>query len=291
MKKPAVRGRNEEVLMGYGKVEFEHVWRYQIGCMMANQYSALLKAIGAKRPDDIIAACLRLGWNDAFKHVSENTKKFQTLSDADKTEEVDSACKKLVPYFKEYAQKTDSKGRYDVMAQWIANSSLDAVFSPIKEIRSDKYPLCLGHIQKMFNIALKLLLCLIISAEHAREAIAAKIIVGNVKLGEEVNGADVYLNDDILSYEQFPFEFDTADCPIDHYALEAVEQKKTRSLYAIQNSSKIKKYDSIVWSKMGDVDKGAKEYQEYYLAAQQEIGRIQSGTQKSNLCFDFENWK
>ena len=58
--------------MSYGGIEFEHVWAYQIKCMMANQYDRLIEAIANNKPDDIIAVCLRLGWNDAFKHVSEN---------------------------------------------------------------------------------------------------------------------------------------------------------------------------------------------------------------------------
>ena len=58
--------------MNYGEIKFEHVWAFQIKCMIANQYDRLIEAIAQNDTDLIIAVCLRLGWNDAFKHVSEN---------------------------------------------------------------------------------------------------------------------------------------------------------------------------------------------------------------------------
>lgn len=268
--------------MPYGGIDFEQVWRYQIGCMMSNQYSALIQAIHKNSADDVIIACLRLGWNDAFKHVSENTASFNMMSDAIKNDTVNRACKELLPYFKEYAQKTDSKGRYDTIVSWFGTPTLDPVFSPIKEVYSAKYRLCLGHIQKLFNITMKLLLCLIVSAEHA------KVIGINVKLGD-IEGADVCLVDHgLLSSSQFPYAFNTADCPVDHFILEKINVKKTSAPAIIYGRGQFRK---IVWSKMGDKAKGAGEDQRNYLSAQQEIENIQRGTGKCNLYFDFENWK
>ena len=133
----------------------------------------------------------------------------------------------------------------------------------------------------MFNIAIKLLVCLIISAEHST---ACGI---TVKLGE-VNGTDVHLTgiDNsgrcLLSYDNFPYEFDTADCPIDHIILTSIENRKTSTSSPYGH----KKYDEIVWSKMG-----GKEVPQNYLVAQSEIVAIQADPGKNNLCFDFENWK
>ncbi|MBQ9785491.1 MAG: hypothetical protein IJW29_08315 [Clostridia bacterium] len=268
--------------MAYGYIDFEHVWKYQIGCMMANQFSSLVQAIYNNNADEVIVSCLRLGWNDAFKHVSENTNSFNALSDTSKNQAVQGACVKLVKYFKTYAEKTNFSDRYDTIDQFIKNACFVSIFSSIKNTTSTTYPLCLGHIQKMFNIAIKLLLCLIISAEHAT-ACGLK-----VKLGEQ-DGHDVDLTShNLLSFSNFPYAFDTADCPIDHLILVEIQEKKTTPHSTVFDNPR---YDKIVWSKMGDLSNGAKEDQQNYKAAQKEIENIQSGTGKSNLCFDFENWK
>lgn len=270
--------------MPYGGIDFEQVWRYQIGCMMSNQYQALIEGIYNNSADDIIVACLRLGWNDAFKHVSENDSRYQKLNDKEKENKVIQACKDLVLYFKEYASKVNTQDRYDIMVDWIENENktLDHIFSGIKNTKSEEYPLCLGHIQKMFNIAIKLLLCLIVSAEHAN-AIGIKVALG------KIGSTDVHLTDHgLLSHKNFKYSFDTADCPIDHNVLEKIDKNKTSNPAEIFNH---KQYKNIVWSKMGDKEKGAKEDQGNYLSAQTEIANIQKGTGKSNLCFDFEYWK
>ena len=271
--------------MAYGKIDFEHVWKFQIGCMMSSQFPRLLDALHNNCADDVIVACLRLGWNDAFKHVSENTQKFNNLSDTDKNSAIIKACEALVDYFKTYAKQITTQDRFNNICAFLKTPHFVSIFAPIKDVKSSKYPLCLGHIQKLFNITMKLLLCLIISTEHA---VACGI---NVKLGE-VDNSPVYLNPQghapLLSYNNFNFSFDTADCPIDHIILKSVEANKTPSHSKIYNH---KRYDEIVWSKMGDPLDGAKEDQQNYIAAQEEIGNIQSDPQKSNLCFDFEYWK
>lgn len=268
--------------MPYGKIDFEQVWKFQIGCMMSNQFSALIDAIHNNNKNDVIAACLRLGWNDAFKHVSENTVIFQKLKDDDKKKEVNDACIALVNYFEDFAGIKNTTDRFTKLCDFLKTPNFVDIFNPIKEVKSSKYPLCLGHIQKMFNIAMKLLLCLIISAEHAA-ACGLK-----VKLGEK-GGADVYLTSNgLLSSSKFPYAFDTADCPIDHLILVEIERKKTTPHSTIFDH---RSYDNIVWSKMGDKRHGAKEDQRNYKSAQEEIEKIQNGTGKSNLCFDFENWK
>ena len=262
--------------MSYGGIDFEHVWAFQIKCMMANQYDRLIEAIAKNNPDLIIAVCLRLGWNDAFKHVSENIDDYNNLSDDDKSTAVQTACIALVDNFKEYAQKKSTMERYNLIDDWLERKTLNSIFSPIKNVASATYPLCLGHIQKMFNIAMKLLLCLIVSAEHANTGTI------KIKLGE-FNMDDVYLTDhDLLSFSNFPYTFATADCPVDHYILEAIDANKTKEPEKIKGHRQFK---HIVWSKMG-----AKESKENYIIVQKEIKNIQKGTNKCNLCFDFENW-
>jgi hypothetical protein len=87
-----------------GGVNFEQVWKFQIQCMMSNQFVPLIKAINNKSKDDVIVSCLRLGWNDAFKHVSENAVTFKDLNENAKNILVNDACKNLVCYFEEYAK-------------------------------------------------------------------------------------------------------------------------------------------------------------------------------------------
>lgn len=263
--------------MPYGCVGFEQVWKFQIECMMSHQFVPLVKAISKGSRDEVIVSCLRLGWNDAFKHVSENTARYKKdLSNKDKESEVNEACVKLVEYFERYAMETNYTDRYTNLDRLIKSSMFVDIFKDIKEVSSKNYPLCLGHIQKMFNIAMKVLLCLIVSAEHASS------LGLMVKLGE-VGTRPVHLTDhDLLSYTNFPYSFDTADCPIDHIILECIEDKKTPVHSKIHDHSK---YSQIVWSKLG-----AKEDPENYLSAQKEIENIQLGSGKSNLYFDLENW-
>ena len=265
-----------------GGVNFEQVWKFQIQCMMSNQFVPLIKAINNKSQEDVIVSCLRLGWNDAFKHVSENTQNFNTEKNNDrKNELVNKACKNLVCFFENYAKEKNYTDRFSNLNGLIKNPAFVGIFKGIKEVASKKYPLCLGHIQKMFNITMKVLLCLIVSAEHASSQGL------KVKLGE-VNGNNVYLTDcgssgiRLLSYANFNYEFDTADCPIDHIILTCIDRKVSPPTYTIWDH---KKYAEIVWSKMG----GAENAQNY-ISAQQEIEHIQSDPTKSNLYFDFENW-
>ena len=262
--------------MPYGCVGFEQVWKFQIECMMSHQFVPLVQAIYKRDEENVIISCLRLGWNDAFKHVSENTAAYKALSSQDKETKVKEACKKLVDYFKNYAIETNYNDRFKKLDSFIKSSKFVDIFKDIKEVSSIDYPLCLGHIQKMFNIAMKVLLCLIVSAEYA-DSLGLKVRLG------EVGTTTVYLTDHgLLSYSNFPYSFDTADCPIDHIILECIEDKKTPVHSKIHGH---RKYSQIVWSKLG-----AKEDPNNYISAQEEIENIQRGSGKSNLYFDLENW-
>lgn len=150
----------------------------------------------------------------------------------------------------------------------------DPIFCSIigvyKNVDSCKHPFCIGHIQKMFNIAIKLLLCLILSAEHARS-------VGcNVRLGYTKAGIPICLNDgDLLAACNYPYAFDSADCPIDSIILNKIDA---------ENRDKKKTFSGITWSQIGK-----RKPAECYMDAQNEIGRLQNHAY-SNLYFDFDNW-
>lgn len=281
-----------------GGITFENVWGFQIKCMMSNQYENLVKALMAGKRELVIAACLRLGWNDAFRHTSKNNDDMtiirnylaqgweshiklgqKHLNDQQRADVFFEVCENLVEYFEDYAKKTSTADRYSCLNTLIMTTAFTDIIGVVKDTASPDKPLCIGHIQKMFNIAMKLILCLIESAEHARKQ-HFKVLLAKNKSGY------VYLTDrKLLIYDNFPYAFDTADCPIDSIILKAIDN--------IQGGSYVTKpighetYRQVVWSKLG-----AKEPGENYVRAQNEIEDIQKGAipPKSNLCFDFENW-
>jgi hypothetical protein len=123
---------------------------------------------------------------------------------------------------------------------------------------------------------MKVLLCLIISYEEA-------VTHGyRVPLKKDNSGQVALIQNALLSYENFKgFKFDTADCPIDSYVLKAIDSQANDP----QTSVNHPRYSDVVWSKFG-----TQEDSHNYINIQEEINNIQSGSGKSNLCFDFENW-
>lgn len=247
--------------MTCGGVSFAHVWAFQIKCMMANQYDVLVNALSNNDAKEVLIACLRLGWNDAFRHVSKNVEKLDEKTRDERTKE---ACRDLVDDFEEYAKKQTLKERYDVIAQM----NLAARFGNLKVIDaqvSDK-AVCFGHVQKIFNMAMKLLLCLILSAEHAKEHKVHVVL-------DAAEGGEVLLTEgNLLTFEEFPYAFDTADCPLDSRILKQVKDDLPKEEH------------DIVWSKIGH-----KASADVYLHVQEAIAKKQ-GENQSNLCFDFEHW-
>ena len=282
--------------MNIGGASFEHVWAFQIKCMMSNQYSTLVEALKTTDRELVMAACLRLGWNDAFRHVSENNddetiiqkynayfatahKENKKISDDTKNKIIFEICENLVQYFEEYAKQADTVSRHAYIIE-LLDESKTPQFVPllgiIKKAEKCDRALCFGHIQKMFNIAMKVLLCLVISYEEA-------VTHGYKVILKKDNGTLSYLTKDaLLSYEKFKdFSFYTADCPIDSYVLKAIDSQANDP----QTSVNHPRYSDVVWSKFG-----TQEDSHNYINIQEEIKNIQSGSGKSNLCFDLENW-
>ena len=82
----------------------------------------------------------------------------------------------------------------------------------------------------------------------------------------DVMSIDIKLNKSLFECD---FAFDTADCPIDSIILKHINCEKSK------------------WSKIGqDNDHPTKEY----IKIQNVIAKKQENSNKSNLCFDFENW-
>ena len=162
--------------MSYGGIDFGHVWAFQIRCMMANQYSDFVEAIGEANIDGVIVACLRLGWNDAFRHVSKNVDTTTTISeiskltsdkdwkeiydnitsrrqkfkgktfeinDEEKKKIIIKICKSLVDDFKIYLEQQSTDDRINEISKFLAKDCFKDKFKPIKDINAPGYELCL----------------------------------------------------------------------------------------------------------------------------------------------------
>ncbi len=271
--------------MNIGGIDFSLVWAYQIKCMMANQYDTLTQAIKDNDKNKVILACLRLGWNDAFKHVSKNRDddEIKKKSDTDKAELILDICKNLIPYFETYAKKTTTKERIEKLTKLSEDEAFRSIIGRFKDVDAEGKKLCVGHIQKMFNIAIKLILCLIISAHHAAQTSTSPLLH---KDSERI----VTLDDKLLSLENFPYAFETADCPIDSIILSAVEQHPELAHVSLKEEDSIK-FKSVVWSHIGADEKNPTSC---YTATHHAIAQIQEKNsptlKKINLCYDFENW-
>lgn len=196
--------------MSYGGITFKHVWDFQLRIMMGNQY---FNCKNASTQEDIIVACLRLGWNDAFRHTSKN---IDGIDEKNKEKTIAEICKNITDRFIKYAEQATTEERHDYINGCLNDDKFKNEFAKIKVTDSgaDK-TLCFGHIQKMFSMALKLFLCLKICAEQANEM--------NIDIG--------------LNIEHFEcnFSFETADCPIDSIIIGRLD----------------KKMQDIKWSKLG----------------------------------------
>ena len=128
--------------MPYGCVGFEQVWKFQIECMMSHQFVPLVQAISKGSRDEVIVSCLRLGWNDAFKHVSENTAAYKALSSKDKEDKVNEACEKLVNYFIDYAKEKNYNDRFKKLDSFIKSSKFVDIFKDIKNEKIFSFKRC-----------------------------------------------------------------------------------------------------------------------------------------------------
>lgn len=273
----------------YGGVTAKDIIVFQTKIMMGAQFGRIVwarehkKEDLANRQDEILIACLRMGWNDAFRHTSANEVGINDTKDSKgkvttyekknkykkpwlklsrkkeiKEETVSSdfddyfsdqviSTEAFLKLFKEYAVTACDKGKV-IDSNW---KNIENCFRGVKKLSGDK-ALSLGHIQKMFNIAIKLYLCLYICREEL-----------------DLDKA-IFINDIIDNY-------DNADCPIDSIILSELEQLELQS--AGKGTKYSSAYGSYTWSKLKLDD---------YREIQKKINSKCSG--KSNLWFDFNNW-
>lgn len=237
-----------------GGVSYRDVILFQTQIMMGTQFGRVMKG---KDAQDLAIACLRMGWNDAFRHTSQNVKGIEKSvleEEAEKWNKThkeshdDFICgnilnrQEVLDAFGAFAKAEGSKGKAAVIVGRL--DELKTLFKPYKMTEGDKQ-LSFGHFQKMFNIALKLYLCIYMCRDE--------LALDEKRFDSEIISA-----------------LENADCPIDSIILGKLDEK-TEGTH---------KYRNLKWSKFEAED---------YLRVQEQIGRLAEGG--SNLSVDFREWE
>ena len=161
--------------------------------------------------DEIILSCLCLGWNDAFRRTLKNKKGV----DIDRKVKVkiftDHKC---INRFREYASATTSAAKADMLEK-IRND----MAGDISKYKEGKFTI--GLAQKIFNIAVKLYVC-------------------------------IYLFSDVLGVKNVvkKYAFDEADCPLDGKILDELDRRVREGSWSKLNDKK--EYIDIQDSIKGD---------------------------------------
>lgn len=243
-----------------GGITAKEVITYQTQIMMGAQFGRVTRKKATAK--DIMIACLRMGWNDAFRHTSQNTKaaNLVVLEENEKKWRKDHKAPyddyicgeildkdALINAFIEFASATSVESKVQTIEDHCL--ALKNLIGQYKETTGDK-ALCFGHFQKMFNIAIKLYVCLYVCREwlDLDEALFCSKILENLK---------------------------NADCPVDSIILGNLASKTDNKEYAAHK-----------WSKYGT----AKQPQSNYENVQVEISKaVPDGN--SRLYYDFVAWK
>jgi hypothetical protein len=171
-----------------GGIEQNEVIVYLFKIMFGRHFeNYMAKPIREKSINEemIIKGCLRLAWNDAFRHTSINTESFNQKLEKEKDETIDGVLSELVDWFRKYADS-------NTCIKNIYNDS--PLITDLKDIKETE--ITLGHTQKLFNMAVKYYLC---------------IYMFRNELGVE----------EIVK----EYDFKNADCPIDSVILDSLKEK------------------------------------------------------------------
>ena len=134
-----------------GGVTDEHVVRFLFRILFGEEYRTI---INAKGEEDIICACLRAACGPAFSHVTENTPLCKNKVINYKTVITPSSV--LYKVFLDFCNSYSSASKAQLLDS--NDTHLKKFFNSYKAISGAK-ALCFGHFQKLFNLALKLYIC------------------------------------------------------------------------------------------------------------------------------------
>ena len=228
-------------------ISLEQVIAFQVKAMMGAQYRRVMKA---KEEKDVIVACLRIAWNDAFRRVSKNQENI-SINDTEREKICIQILESDTVYgaFIEYAGKETTEKKAECIEQLITQEGRAFLkeFETLKVIDPEVSgkSLCFGHFQKLFNMALKLYLCLYACQKNG---LLPDLEAG---LGKEITEAMLQ----------------NADCPIDSIILGKLDTP----------------FKKLTWSKIGK-----NSTTQNYINAQNEIQKRCNNSNKLN--FDFDNW-
>ena len=245
----------------FGGITLKEAITFQTQVMMGAQFGRI--ASKEANGDDLMIACLRMGWNDAFRHTSKNEmdgnitvleKGEASWRKTHKAPHDDFICgnilnqKALLTAFVEFACAGSTADKIKIINK--NYTQLEQLLGKYKETSGD-HALCFGHFQKMFNIAIKLYVCLYLCREF-------------VGIDDKLFRAEIIHN---LQY---------ADCPLDSIILEKLARDAQK-----------KEYTSHKWSKYGTEAHPTENYEK----AQGEIAKLDVSKGNSNLYYDFVAWK
>lgn len=242
--------------LNFGGVDKSAVTEFEAQILLGNRFEKVKKA---ENSDDIILACLRVAWMDAFRHVTKNNdenikKYFNTPEKLDAQIYEILKSELVLGTFKNFANATSSDYKADIICKAM-DKGLREKFQTVKMIDDEDRPLRFGHFQKLFNMAQKIYLCLYMLRDER------------------------WISED----KMVKFAFECADCPIDNRILAKIDKNCAPGHKSeLLSEYKYKKFDGIHWSKLDASEK------DLYVFIQTVIGEIEEG--KSKLYFDFKNW-
>lgn len=275
----------------FGGIEFKNIIIFQTQLMMGTHYTKLSEARTIFEDEHnvdnacrlLVQVCLRLAWNDAFRHVTKNQDDYEQIIKDSKHKTFDEYVYNeilsndiVVNTFKEYIKAKNTEDKVNVLLNANQNSELARVFETIKIINSNQTDkaLCFGHFQKLYNMAVKYYICLY-------------MLRGKDILDLEFMVHSSYANPDYFKY---------ADCPIDNYILKSLDKidsvNNIKYIDSLNNECKsnFKKFEKIVWSQLKD-EEGAQIYIFLQKTIRKFLEHDENTKNKSNLYFDFANWK
>ena len=240
----------------------EGILSFVLGVTFGKQY---VKITGATEGKSIVASCLRLAWNDAFRHVTRNITVPNSANKA-KADEVRMmevlSDNEMVQFFHHYAGCRSTEERVKLLKE--NETYFTQTFGMFKSNDDPQYSLCFGHYQKLFNMAVKLYCC---------------VYVYRARLG---------IDDAVLTN----YDFAGADCPIDRHILSAIDREidehpALKTTYQeLQQEANVKRLQEIPWSKFGKEERFSTGV---YLKIQKLIKSLNH--ENSGLLYDLEHWK
>ncbi len=236
-----------------GGISFADVICYQTHLILGYQYEDVIRAHNKK---GIIIACLRMGWDDAFRHTSKNVIDKETNKSVLETEAAKSPWRnecfineailsdeRLYSTFCAFAKAKYANEKIQAVTSRM--DDLKELIGKYKEVEGEKQ-VCFGHIQKMFNMAIKMYLCIYMCRAYLPFT------------HDKAEIFDMEIIDNIVN----------ADCPIDNYVLASLSKPylKWNKLGTDDDANSIDKYkevQTLIWKKVWGKSKLSYDFTEW----------------------------